>query len=433
TSPLPPPKGLSSTAQGWAALAGIARSAWLEPKKLATRIQKWQASWPDHPANELIGQILAQAQRSGQYPVKIALLLPLTGAYADQARAVEDGLLAAYYRGTEPRPTVAIYDTRGSAQGARAAFAKARAGAANFVVGPLVPTGVNAVAAMRPAVPVLALNYLNAGTRAPAHFFQFGLSPSQEARSAAERAFARGLERAVVLVPANGWGQRIGQAFTQRFEQLGGTVISSAVFQPGAVHFAAPLTALLGGAPAQAPAGATASGSVSTLASKSVPGGPQFVFFAASSFDTAQLIVPQIAYYGGIGLPVYSISSVYQPGASANDLDGVNFPVMPWFVDSEASIAGLRQMLKTLYPNRWRNYATLYALGYDAWRLIPLLGFNVNQPLAQPVLGVTGTLGLNANNVIKRRAEWAQYVNGKPRVAKPPVPGSIVSPAPATR
>ncbi|MGH8162283.1 MAG: penicillin-binding protein activator, partial [Gammaproteobacteria bacterium] len=430
-SALPSPKGLSKTAQGWLALARIARTAWSESGEFNQRIQQWRANWPDHPANTgLVARIQARASRQLQYPVKIALLLPLSGAYAEQAGAVEAGLLAGYYHNAGRRPTIAIYDTHGTAQGARAALTKARAEAANFVVGPLTPAGVNAIVSLRPAMPVLALNYLKGDEKTPPRFFQFGLSPMQEARSVAERAVSQGLLRAVVIVPANGWGRSIEQAFSQRMSALGGQVLRSAEYQPGAVHFAAPLSSLLGGANAgetkQAPNAMTAA-----IASASSTGyGPQFVFFAAP-LQTAQLLVSQIAYYGGFGLPVYSISNVYQPGASSDNLDGVRFPIMPWFVASEGPMASLRNEVSALFPQSWHDDASLYALGYDAWRLIPLLGNGAAQPLAASVLGVTGTLGLGPNNVIRRHADWAQYVNGRVEPIGAPVATS--APAPTTQ
>jgi outer membrane PBP1 activator LpoA protein len=428
-SPLPSASGQSKTAQGWIALARIARSSFLEPDALAQRIRKWRARWPDHPANAgLVAQIETRLGGNGEYPVKVALLLPLTGPYAAQAQAVEAGVLAAYYHVKKSHPTLAIYDTHGSVQGVRTAMTKARAGAANFIVGPLTPAGVKAIDSMRPAVPVLALNYLAGddlagdSTAAP-HFFQFGLSPEQEARSAAERAIAQGLTHALVLAPANGWGSGIANAFAQRLRALGGEVLASAEYQPGAVHFGAQLRSLFNGN-LNAPTEGTAAPAIAP----SRGAGAQFIFFAAP-LETARLIVPQIAYYGGMNLPVYSISDVYQPGTKTDDLDGVNFPIMPWLMAS-GPVAKLRKHIARLYPKHWRHHAALYALGYDAWRLIPLLGVQT-QPLDQPVSGVSGTLSLGPNNIIRRRADWARYVNGKPKLMTAPAPTS--APIPATR
>ncbi|MGH8224912.1 MAG: penicillin-binding protein activator [Gammaproteobacteria bacterium] len=417
-SPLPAADGLSATAQGWIALARIERTAWAEPGEFDQRIDDWRTAYPDHPAQELLAQIVAEERAALKYPQKIALLLPLTGAYAEQAQAVEAGLLAAYYRNAGARPTIAVYDTEGTGIGARAAFAEAQAAGADFVVGPLTPAGVGGAASTAPQMPVLALNYLS-GVIPPPRFFQFGLSPQQEAQSAAEEAVSRGLTRAVVLVPANDWGSAIGDAFTQRLTALGGQVLARASFQPDAVHFETSLSSLF--------ALDTSFAREQNLAA--TVGQPlgftprrrediQFVFFAAP-FTTSELIVPQIDYYQGIGLDVYSISDVYQAGATPSDLDGVNFPIMPWFTADDGPIATLRKQISGLFPNAWRNDAPLYALGYDAWRLIPLLG-NSAHPLARPLRAMTGTLSLDSGNVIERRADWARYSGGKPKSVTAP-------------
>lgn len=412
TQPLPSTAGLSHEAVGWVALARIEQTAWEEPGKFNQRIRDWSAKWSAHPANgALLNQIMAKEQARWQYPPEVALLLPLSGTYVKQAQAVEAGLLAAYYRSAQPRPKIAIYDTKGSAAGARAALASARADSAGFIVGPLTPGAVNGLARENPAMPVLALNYLNKDIEAPARFYQFGLSPAQEARSVAERAISQGLARAVVLVPSNGWGKRIANAFTRRLRELGGQVLASAEFRPGAVKFGAQLQSLLGVGASQAREQALVQTVGQPLAfTPRRRRDIQFIFFAAS-FTTARLLAPQIDYYHGMGLPVYSVSNVYQVDKSSAGLDGVHFPIMPWFVVADGPVERLREKLAGLFPQEWRHYASLYALGYDAWRLVPLLANNA-KPLEQPVRGVTGTLDMAPGNVIRRRGVWAHYVGG---------------------
>ncbi len=70
---------------------------------------------------------------------------------------------------------------------------------------------------------MLALNQIEGA--APAQLYQFALAPEDEARQAAERASLDGHTRALAMVPAGAWGARQLQAFTDRFQELGGTVI----------------------------------------------------------------------------------------------------------------------------------------------------------------------------------------------------------------
>lgn len=427
---LPSVQGLSLTAQGWVALAEIWRTSWEVPGEFSQRLADWRAAYPNHPAEQgLIAEIQAEERARLRYPAHIALLLPLSGPYAAQAEALETGILAAYYEDRGTAPVLSVYDTDGTGSGARAALSRAVSGGAAFVLGPVTAAGVSGAASANPTIPVLALNYLGSGVQAPARFFQFGLSPQEEAGLAAQRAVSQGLTRAVVLVPDNAWGSGIAAAFTRSLTLLGGRVLASATFRAGAEDFGAPLSAVFGLDASQAREERLAA----------VLGEPldfqprrrrdiQFVFFAAP-FDTARLLVPQIDYYQGIGLPVFSISDVYKPGATHPDLEGVRFPVMPWFVAQDGPIAAVRKEISGLYPQVWSDFAPLYALGYDAWRLVPLLA-NTQHPLAHPVPGVTGRLSLGAGNVIQRDADWGRYLNGTlaPLGAPPPA----TPPAPAT-
>ena len=97
------------------------------------------------------------ADRDGyRPPVKLAVLLPLTGSLAAAAAPVRDGLLTGYYGESRRRPEIAFYDT---AEGAVAAYAKAAAEGNDFVLGPLGRDEVSAVFRQGTlAVPMLALN-----------------------------------------------------------------------------------------------------------------------------------------------------------------------------------------------------------------------------------------------------------------------------------
>ncbi|MGA7966054.1 MAG: penicillin-binding protein activator, partial [Gammaproteobacteria bacterium] len=412
TSELPSAAGLSPVAQGWIALAQIWRTAWEQPRQFASKLAGWRSAYPEHPADQgLVAEIVAEEKARLSYPGQVALLLPLTGPNATQAQAVEAGILAAYYRVQSSQPALRIYDTDGSATGARKALAKATAAGADFVLGPLTVPGAQGAASAAGSIPELALNYLPGQGTSPAAFFQFGLSPEQEARTSAEQAVAQGLSRAVVLVPDNDWGAGIAAAFTRSLTLLGGRVLASATFRPQSEHFGAALSAAFG-----LDASTQREQRLSAVLGQPLGFSPhrrqdiQFVFFAAS-YGTAQLIPSQIAYYHGLGLPIYSISNIYQPGASASNLDGVHFPVMPWFLADTGAVATIRNQLAKLYSQDWGQFAPLYGLGYDAWRLLPLLAY-AEHPLAHPVRGVTGVLSMGANQVIQRRADPARYRNG---------------------
>ncbi|MDE2089122.1 MAG: penicillin-binding protein activator, partial [Gammaproteobacteria bacterium] len=411
----PPPDVLS----GWLALAYIAKTARTEPARFPQRIAQWQTLYPRHPAAGSVLQSLQQQyQQARHYPRRLALLLPLSGRFAPAGAAVRDGFLAAYYN--QPpgvrRPVIRIYDTGTNPGGVAALYQQAIRDGADFVVGPLDRASVTALAESgTPTAPVLALNYLPHSVPSPAGFYQFGLSPLDEARQVAERASLDGLTRALAIVPDNDWGARVLQAFRDRFQQLGGMVLNVVQYNPQDNDFSRPVLHLLGLNEAQArellrrhPPQAT----------HIQPGlGADFVFMAAFPRQ-ARLIRPQMRFYNAGKLPVYATSEAYAGRVDRQadlDLDGVTFCDMPWTLSTGTGSDPLRKQIARLWPQSPSQYTRLYALGVDAYNLIPYLQLLHDEPY-QRYSGETGELYMNAQNRIHRTLLWARFSAGVPRL-----------------
>ena len=85
-------------------------------------------------------------------------------------------------------------------------------------------------------------------------------------------------------------------------------------------------------------------------------------------------------------------------------------------------------------PNNFAGNSRLYALGFDAYRLIPLL-YNTHA-IDTPLQGVTGTLSLDPDGRVHRRLDWAHFDDGSVDVLAPvdlpaASPVSAVQPPPA--
>src|SRR4029077_6777134 len=134
---------------------------------------------------------MAAAHPAGTQPAAagphIALLLPIAGRAASAAISVRDGFMTAYYQlPANARPRVRIYDT--GSQSVADALTQATGAGADFIVGPLTREEVTAAADFPGLhVPLLALNFLPAERTPPAQFYQYALSPEDEARLVARR------------------------------------------------------------------------------------------------------------------------------------------------------------------------------------------------------------------------------------------------------
>lgn len=416
------PANISATARGWLELAAIAGTGWQQPEKFVEQLKDWQARYPNHPAQQqLVPGLIAKQEALTAFPPKIAVLLPLSGNYQSPADAVRDGLLAAYYQvgGANP-PAITLYDSGTTAASAVAAYQKAVSDGANMVVGPLTKDAVAGVAAQASLpTPVLALNYLDAGRAGPGGFYQFGLLPEGEAAQAAERAVAEGRTHAVALVSGDELGSRMFKAFSARFSELGGVLLDMQTFTPRGNSYADILSQLFG-----LDASESREQHLAATIDQRLEYEPrrrqdiQFVFLVASA-DDARQIQPQIGYYHAEDLPVYSTSRVYELDENVDNtvLDGITFDDMPWTLEDKGSVAEMRDALQRDWPNNFPGNSRLYALGFDAYRLLPLL-YNTHG-IGEPLQGVTGLLSLDPGGRVHRKLDWADFEDGSPELLPP--------------
>ena len=181
----------------------------------------------------------------GERPRQVALLLPLSGRAASAGFAVRDGFLGAYYDdGSSSRPRVRIYDV--AERDAPSAYLQALADGSDFVVGPLTREEVASLATLADGrATTLALNFLPDGVAVPDRFYQYALSPEDEARLAARRVAADGRLSGVTLVPQSDWGRRVHAAFAEEFAAAGGQVVDQADYLPSTADFNETLRRLL--------------------------------------------------------------------------------------------------------------------------------------------------------------------------------------------
>lgn len=417
------PANISPAARGWLALGNIARSVWQQPQQFLQQLEAWQTQYPGHPANQdIVPDLIAKQKALVTYPPRIAVLLPLTApAYQSAADAIRDGLMTAYFQlaknGTAP--VIAFYDAGGAAAAAQGAYRQAVAAGADFVIGPLTKDAVGGIAALGSLkVPVLALNTLDSKSTIPAGLYQFGLPPEDEAAQVADRVIARNLVRGVTLVPQGDWGTRVLNAFTARFTQLGGSVLGSQTYAPGAGDYSVSITRLLNIDQSQ-----YREGQLEGLLGTRLQFEPrrrqdiQFIFLAARASD-AKLIRPQLKFFHAIDVPVYATSQVYDPSEQPDsDLDGISFDDMPWTLEPSGAAADTRTQVSQLWPANFGGSSRLYALGFDAWRLVPLL--YQGKYLNAAVPGMTGLLTMSPDGRIHRQLDWARFNNGVPNLLAP--------------
>jgi outer membrane PBP1 activator LpoA protein len=397
----PPPKS-DPIVVGWLELGPVAVGLARDPMRAAAALANWRRLFPQHPANESVLALAStQIAAATEFPDQIALLLPLSGRAEAVGVAVRDGFIAAYLeQDPAARPRLRIYDV--AAESVGSIYSRAISEGAGFVVGPLTKEDVAAVVPLsQSGTPVLALNFLSEPMGTPRNFFQFALSPEDEARSIARRVVADGRLNGVAIVPSSEWGKRVAAAFADELSHLGGTVLDSQRFDASQVDFSDLIKQVL-----QVRA---VRGEPSTHRADAA-----FVFVAAGSAGIARQILPQLKFHYAGDVPVYSTSDSFEPDPAANsDLDGMLFADMPWMVANDPVTAQIRDAVRAAWPARTQRRDRLYAFGFDAYRLLPALRAKSRLEGAE-ISGMTGKLRLDDQNRVHRGLDWAQIRNGQP-------------------
>ena len=318
------------------------------------------------------------ADRDGyRPPLKLGVLLPLTGSQAAAASAVRDGFLSGYYGETRRKPAVRFYDTAG---GANAAYGRAVAEGNDFVVGPLGRDEVDAVFADdTPQVPLLALNRGN--RMPPAGSAGFSLSPEDEGISLAQYLIERGAKRVLIVGGGEDGQRRSASAAKAQLERRGVQVAGNVGIGADYAPLAPGVDALL-------------------LAMK----GPQ-----------ARALMPQLALAGINAATRVATSQITSgTGKPAEDavLDGIVYPTESWGVRGVSGLPSQASAAARLDTAKGPA-ARLFAFGFDAWLVtayLERLALSANAGID----GATGRLSLDGFGNVLRQPSWSRYSGGVP-------------------
>lgn len=404
-----------SVVSGWLRLAIIAQEYSNTNVRLANAIIAWQQNFPNHPANAFIPDqaTLANIQNT-QTPQQIAVLLPSQGNLKAISQAIRDGIMSAYLQQNDKkRIALRFYDT--STQSASDAYQLAVNNGAQIVIGPLLKSNVSRIASDT-SVPTIALNYTDDNET---NLMQFGLSPTQEAEQAAEEAWLFGVDRALTITPNSDWGQKVLGAFSQTWSNNNASITGQLAFQPD--NLKQQIAALLGVEQSEQRAD-TVKKAVKFARNQYtdfIPRRRQDTdgIFLAATASQAKTIMPLLRFYFAGTLPVFALSSIYRPDASADynrDLDNVYFCDMPLMLSPQPIMINRRHRIQQLWPTQYRHYARFYAIGIDSYLLAEHITHLVNLPYFG-LQGVSGRLYLQPKNRIYRQLNWAQIKNGEPK------------------
>lgn len=423
---------------GWFALAYLVKTYSDKPEVFNAALEDWKRNYPNHPADPQLyiqgiglGSSELQTLSDITEVTDIAILLPESGPYKSAAEAIKRGILAAHFNSkSNARLHFLAVDTdkQTGLSNVLQEYQHAIELHASLVVGPLDKESVQILAdANDLPIPVLALNRL-ANDANKQNLFQFGLAPEDEAVAVADYAKQQNYKRAIVLAPNNEWGSRIAAAFNSQWQLDGGTVLRQANYNPLQNDFATTLKPLLG-----LEASEQRYDSLRKRIGNSLAFEPRrrqdvdFIFLIAKPLKARQL-VPQLKFHRSGQLPIIATSHVYEGYDNSQqniDLNKLIIGDIPWVFNELALLDPTYLALRNESPDHFAEFVRLYALGADAYNLVPQLS-RLSQSPELSFDGATGALSINASGQVIRNPRWAKFNNGLLELLPLPEPLAIV-------
>ena len=405
---------------GWMELARLIKLHGQNPETVDRHINLWRQQFTDHPAMaELLDGHFKKLGSQYRKASHIAVLLPESGRFQAAAAAIKQGLTAAWFsQAAKSRPVLRFYDSS-NPENAWPLYTEATQRGADFVIGPLQKSAVTQLLhAGELPVPVLALNQVTTDTAPPDNFYQYSLSPEDEARQVAEHAWINGKRMPVVLIPASSWGERIRNAFVKRWESLGGQVTEIQSYDASKSDFGVPIQAML-----DIDQSKQRRKRLTRLLGEALEFEPRrredvdFIFVAANPVKARQ-IRPQLQFHHAINLPIYTTSHAWQGFINSDkdrDIEGILFPDIPWLLADEGEESLSLNSFKRLTRQQRSDTFRLVAMGIDSYQLPGHLARLQNSEL-EALDGKTGQLFMDQLNNLHRQLIWAQMKNSTPQV-----------------
>ncbi len=397
--------------RGWLELAWLTQHFAVQPSSLLGELARWQQANPSHPAAQRLPMDLERALSVQPYrPYQVAVLLPLSGRVASQARAIQDGLLANMLANDEQRQ-VRFYDT--GEMDAVAAYQQALEDGAEFVIGPLLKPNVDKVLAQYDGrVPLLALNAKEPGSASGNDLYFFSLDPETEAAQAAQRIWLEGHKHPLVLASGNAIGKRMAERFVSEWAELSDDPVEIHYFgnqgsMRGTVQTAMhvdqsearikEIKALFG---ARTEADFRSRRDVDAL-------------YLVANGDEVRLLKPFVdvslaVFADPLALYASSRAHLALNNQQSQELDGLELSDMPWLLEANPA----RAQAEALWPERQQALMRLYAMGYDSWNLIDRLA-QMRVFSGYRVKGLSGFLAVSPEGELERELSWAKYRRGQ--------------------
>lgn len=167
-------------------------------------------------------------------PVRVALLLPLSGPAAEVGNAMLDAAQLALFEFDDPSILLIPKDTGGDSYKAMQAAEAALAEGAEIILGPLFAASVRNVAVPARAAGVPVIAFSTDATVAGEGVYLLSFLPEQDVERVVDFAVLEGRHGFAALVPQNEYGARVRDALAQAVAARGAELVAVETYPPSA-------------------------------------------------------------------------------------------------------------------------------------------------------------------------------------------------------
>lgn len=184
-----------------------------------------------------------QAAPSKQTPVKVALLVPLSGQGPASliGKNLKQAAELALFERDNPAVQLIVKDDKGTPEGARISADEALRDGASLILGPLFGKSVTAVAPLARAANVPVVAFSNDRSVQGNGVYLLGFQPGPDVYRIVNFAAARGKKRFVALIPDDPFGRITAAAFKDAVAKADATVVALETYPVSANSVLEPL------------------------------------------------------------------------------------------------------------------------------------------------------------------------------------------------
>lgn len=427
---------------GWYALASLYQKNRLRANRLTRALHDWKETYPEHTTLAFMPLVLTNIATFSPYqPDNIAVLLPLSGRFEKPGKALQLGLLNAYYHQQKESndeqvntPKLHFFDTQKATP--EQLVSQLEVANIDFVIGPLMKNEIKALLPLLENTPVLALNsFAQESQQAKTVLastgeeeqpevqnenvtwhYAFPLSPEDEARQAAMMIYADQHKNPLIIVPKSRYGKRVASAFKAQWALL--TPESDVQIEAHFFQSKAKLATFISGVlqTDKSQRRINQMQAITNIPLKTEVRSRRDVdaIYIVSKRDELILIKPFIDVSVSPfaqKIPLYASSrshSFDRNNMQNRELSDLVFSDNPFLLNPEGALS---KEVKQAWKGQSFSTLRMFALGFDSYQLIEQLVYLQNSENAL-YKGLVGELTLDADNSIEAKLSWAKYQDG---------------------